>query len=148
MARLPLDRPIPTPLLPLLLRHHSVEASAAAVVEEISNFEAAVVAEEIWTIVTCSEETVRLLYRAGRRETRGTLVVSPAKHVTRANLARQREGMRGGSKDETKNADQNGPTESAMLTARGETHPSLDSKIELRTTLLRAVPHIRHQHRM
>lgn len=47
MARPPLDRPIPTPLLPLLLRHHFVEASAAAVVEEISNFEVAVVAGEI-----------------------------------------------------------------------------------------------------
>jgi hypothetical protein len=47
MARLPLDRLTRTPLLHLLPRHLFVAASVAAVVEAISNFEAAVVAEEI-----------------------------------------------------------------------------------------------------
>jgi hypothetical protein len=56
--------------------------------------------------------------------------------------------MRDGSKDEKKSAAQSGPTESAMLTAPGETHHSLASKTERLTILLRAVPHIHHQHRM
>jgi hypothetical protein len=117
MARLPLDRLIQTPLLPLLLRHLFVEASVAAVVEAISNFVAAVAAGEIWMIVTCSEESVLLPYRAGRRETRGTFLASLATHVNRVNHVKQREGMRDASKEGTRSADQNGPTESEMLTA-------------------------------
>jgi hypothetical protein len=56
--------------------------------------------------------------------------------------------MRGDSKDETKNADPNGPTESARLIAHEEIRLSHASKTEPPTTLLQAVPHIRHQHRM
>lgn len=91
--------------------------------------------------MTYSGETVLLPYRAGR-ETRGTFLANLAKHVSR------REGMRDGSKDEKKSAAQSGPTESAMLTAPGETHHSLASKTERLTILSRAVPHIHHQHRM
>jgi serine/arginine repetitive matrix protein 2 len=40
------------------------------------------------------------------------------------------------------------PTESARLIAHEEIRPNHASKTELPTTLLRAVPHIRHQHRM
>ena len=71
MAHLQLDRLIQTLRLHSLLHHLFVAASVAAAVEAISNFVAAAVAGEIWTIVTFSEEIVRLPYRAGRRETRG-----------------------------------------------------------------------------
>ena len=148
MARPRLDRLIQTPLLLLLLRHLFVEASVAAAVEAISNFVAAAAAGEIWTIVICSEENALLPFRAGRREIRGTSLASPATHVNRVNHANQRGGTRDASKEETRSADQNGPSESETLTAYGEIRPSLASKTELPTTLLRAVLHIRHQHRM
>lgn len=149
MALLPLDLLTQTPPLPLLLRHHSVEASVEAVVEAISSFVAAAVAGEISMIVTCSEENDLLPYRAGRG-TRGTFLVNLvnlASHVNRENHAKRREGTKDASKEETRSADQSGPTESAMLTAYGEIHHSLASRTELPMTLLRAVPHIRHPHR-